>query len=207
MQTDELFRERIKDAAYNVIKAKLDYFKGGNAAPLYPDASSVSHHIPDKEGQLFFLEQACRSITFFKQGEVPLLSENAGSVLLAGSLPKFFEAGRKRYPDCAEFRFSYEPGPNETAWMSENIVKTAAGYDTVIICVSSERSAAIAQALKPLGKKVIVLSIMTPSYSFALDWADSILVGYSYSSYTFEALFGALNGEYSVHGTLPYTAQ
>lgn len=207
MQQDELFRERIKDAAYNVIKAKLDYFKGGNAAPLYPDASSVSQHIPDKEGQLFFLEQACRSITFFKQGEVPLLSENAGSVLLAGSLPKFFEAGRKRYPDCAEFRFSYEPGPNETAWMSENIVKTAAGYDTVIICVSNERSAAIAQALKPLGKKVIVLSIMTPSYSFALDWADSILVGYSYSSYTFEALFGALNGEYSVHGTLPYTAQ
>ena len=48
---------------------------------------------------------------------------------------------------------------------------------------------------------------MTPSYSFALDWADSILAGYSYSPYTFEALFGALNGEYTVRGTLPYTAQ
>lgn len=210
MRSDDSFYGRVKDAAYRVIKAKLDYFKGGNAAPLYPDAATISRHIPDKDGQNFFLEQACRSVTFFRQGKVPVKNETAGRVLLAGALPKFFEAGKKRYPESAEFRFSYELGPNETAWMSDNILKTAESFDTIIFCVSSERSATIAQALSPLkkaGKNIIVFSIMTPSYSFVLDWADTILTGYSYSPYTFEALFGALNGEYTVRGTLPYSVR
>ena len=35
MTTQPEFRERVKDAAFRVILAKLEYFKGGNAAPLY----------------------------------------------------------------------------------------------------------------------------------------------------------------------------
>ena len=45
---------------------------------------------------------------------------------------------------------------------------------------------------------------MTPTYSFDLDFADEILVGYSYSDYTIQALFGALNGEYQINGTIPF---
>lgn len=204
MSESSEFRARVKDAAFRVIKAKLDYFKGGNAAPLYPDPNRISESIPDREGQKFFLEQACRSVTVLKETALPLNSDKAGKVLLAGALPKFFEEGKKRYKNCGEFRFGYELGPNETEWMSENIKKTAQAYDTIVICVSSARSADIANALKESGKKIAVLSIMSPVSAVNLEWADGIILGYSYSPYTFAAMFGALCGEYKAAGTMPF---
>lgn len=204
MRSDENFKARVKDAAFRVIKAKLEYFKNENAAPLYPKASEISKFIPDKEGEKFFLQQACRSITFYKKAETPLSAENAGRVLLCGSLPEFFSEGKKRYLNSGEFKFSYEPGPNETAWMSENILKIYDSYDTIVFLVANQRSAKIAEQLKGKGKKVVVLSIMTPTYSFGLDWADEILLGYSWSGYTLEAMFGALAGEFEAEGVLPF---
>lgn len=205
MSESSEFRTRVKDAAFRVIKAKLDYFKGGNSAPLYPEPNKISESIPDRDGQKFFLEQACRSVTVSKQTALPLNVDKAGKVLLAGALPKFFEEGKKRYKNCGEFRFSYELGPNETEWMSENITKTAAAYDTIVICVSNARSADIANALKGSGKRVAVLSIMSPVNAESLEWADEIIFGYSYSPYTFAAMFGALCGEYKASGTKPFS--
>lgn len=204
MKTDENFKSRVKDAAFRVIKAKLEYFKGENVAPLYPDASSISKFIPDREGDKFFLQQACRSITFYKKSEETLTQEKAGRVLLCGSLPKFFTEGKRRYPNSGEFKFNYELGPNETAWMSENILKIYDSYDTIVFLVANQRSAKIAEQLKGKGKKVVIFSIMTPTYSFGLDWADEILLGYSWSGYTLEAMFGALDGEFEAEGILPF---
>lgn len=204
MRRDEEFRTRVKDAAYRVLKAKLDYFKGGNAAPLYPDINSISKAIPDRDGQKFFLEQACRSIAIEKQTSLPLKDFEAGKVLLIGSLPKFFEEGKKRFSDSGDFSFTYEIGPNETQWVIDNIGKLVGGYDTLIVLVYNERTARIAEWLKQYNKRTVLFSIMTPTASFSLDWADEILVGYSYSNYTMQALFGALCGEYKVRGSIPF---
>ena len=35
----------------------IEYFKSGNAAPLYPDESTISDFVPDKEGEEYFLVQ------------------------------------------------------------------------------------------------------------------------------------------------------
>lgn len=205
MQTDDSFKARVKDAAFRVIKAKLEYFKGGNAAPLYPNAAEISKYIPDKEGDKFFLQQACRSITFYKKANERTTIKNAGKVLLCGSLPRFFTEGKKRFSGAGEFRFSYELGPNETAWMSENIAKIYDSYDTIVFLVASERSAQIAEQLKNKGKNVVIFSIMSPTYSFGLDWANEILLGYSWSGYTLEAMFAALCGEYEPDATMPFS--
>ncbi len=205
MDTDAAFRARVKDAARRVIEAKLDYFKSGNPAPLEPEPAALAASIPDKDGQRFFLEQACRSITVYKRTALPVTVEQAGRVLLVGSLPQFFAEGKKRYRNSGEFHFSYDLGPKETEWMCDHILDVAAGYATVIVCVANVRSATIAKMLKGAGKKVAVLSIMSPLPAFDLDWADEILLGYSYSPYTFNALFGALAGEYTASGILPFT--
>ncbi|MBQ1949556.1 MAG: glycoside hydrolase family 3 protein [Treponema sp.] len=204
MGRDSEFHARVKDAAYRVIKAKLDYFKGGNAAPLYPDPNSIAKFVPDRDGQKFFLEQACRSVAVEKQTSLPLDPASAGKVLFVGSLPKFFQEGKKRFKESGEFSFTYEIGPNETQWVVDNIGKLAGGYDTLIVLVYNERTARIAQWLKQYGKRTVIFSIMTPTASFGLDWADDILVGYSYSNYTMQALFGALCGEYQIRGTVPF---
>ncbi len=204
MTTSPAFRARVRDAAYRVIRAKLDYFRSGNAAPLYPDPASIPEHVPDREGQKFFLEQACRSITVFKEGNLPLTPENSGRVLLVGFFPEFFTEAKKRYPGAGEFRFNYETGPNETQWVCDNIMDTAAGYDTVVVCVASARHARIAETFRNSGKKVIILSMMSPVYSESLTWADSILMCYSWSGYSIRALVSVLRGEIQAKGTLPY---
>ena len=203
MKTDPAFKARVEDAACRVVKAKIEYFRSRTAAPLYPDPNTIGNYIPDPDGKKFFLEQACRSITPVKTTSVPLSEEKAGRVLLAGSLPKFFEEGKKRYPSAGEFKFTYEIGPNETQWVCDNLPPVAQGYDTIIVCVSNERTARIAESVRKSGKKVVVLSIMAPAFGSALTWADDILAGYSYSGFTFQALFGALAGEYEMVGVLP----
>ena len=205
MTTDSTFRERVKDAARRVIKAKLDYFKSGNAAPLYPDTDAIDSHIPDRDGEKFFLEQACRSVTVEKQGSLPLTADKAGRVLLMGSLTSFFKAGKQRYPEAGEFHYTYETGPNETQWVLDNLPGVAGGYDTVIICVSSENHVKIAEYFKGSGKKVVVLCNMTPTLTEKLQWADSILLGYSWRcDYSLKAMLGAVNGEFTPAGTKPY---
>ena len=205
MTTDNTFRERVKDAARRVIKAKLDYFKSGNAAPLYPDSDAIDSHIPDRDGEKFFLEQACRSVTVEKQGILPVTADKAGRVLLMGSLTSFFKAGKQRYPDAGEFHYTYETGPNETQWVLDNLPGVAAGYDTIIICVSSENHVKIAEYFKGSGKRVVVLCNMTPTLTEKLQWADSILLGYSWRcDYSLKAMLAAVNGEYVPTGTKPY---
>lgn len=205
VKTDENFKNRVKDAAYRVILAKLEYFKGKNPAPLYPNPNTISNFIPDKDAQEYFLQQALRSITVYKSTDFPVTKEKAGRILLCGSFPRFFAEGKKRYPNSGEFKFNYELGPNETEWMKDNIVKQIKNYDTIIICVANERSAQIAETLKNSGKKVIIFSLMSPTYSFDLKFADEIILGYSWSGYTFVAMFAALNGEYKIQGVMPFT--
>lgn len=206
IQNDEAFRARVEDAAYRVIKAKLEYFKGGNAAPLFPDQTQVDAAIPDAEGEKFFLEQACRSITVY-QGTAAHPAEENGRVLLVGGLSEFFTSMKKRYPGSMEFRFNYETGPNETQWVIDNLPATARNADTIFILVGNERHAKIAEAIRKLGKKVVICSIMYPVYSERLTWADSILMGYSWSGYTIEAMAGVLGGEFTPGAVLPFSKE
>lgn len=206
MKTDEKFRGKVKAAARRVIYEKLKYFKGKNPAPLFPDENKIAERIPDKEGEKFFFEQACRSITVYRRNSLGLKKSDFGRVLLCGSEPQFFSSGKERWPDSGEFRFSYSMGPNETQWSADNILQTASRYDTIIFCVADANSARVAQTLRTLsrqGKRVIIFAIMSPVLVTDFDWADTILLGYSYSPYSLEALVGACAGEFEPQGIEP----
>ncbi|MCR5125587.1 MAG: glycoside hydrolase family 3 protein [Treponema sp.] len=208
MKSSKEFKETVKTAARRVILEKLAYFKSGNAAPLHPDLKTVHERVPDKDGEKFFLSQACRAVTAYKKGDFPYKRQDGEKILLAGQMEfdSFFEEAKKRYGECAHFKFNYELGPIQTDWMGNQIERLALNYDTIIFCVANERSSEIALRLKKLkGKKVIILSVLTPVPVLDFDWADTILCGYSFSKYSFKALFGALNGEFEPKGTLPIT--
>lgn len=210
MSTSREFKERVTDAAYRVILSKLEYFKGENSVPLYPKVDEIRQHIPDPEGQEFFLAQACRSITLYKGDLFPLSADapvaTSKGILLVGQsqFPEFFEEGKRRYPDADFMQFNYNMGPNETAWMSNNLVSLVPKYSTVIICVADAASARVAASLKSRGIPVVVISVLSPVPAMELaQWADTVLMAYSYSPYSFNAVFGALAGEFSVRGVFP----
>ena len=143
MQSSTDFRQTVQRAARRVILYKLNYFRSSNAAPLYPEVDKLKDLVPDKEGQKFFLAQACRSITAYKSGTLPYKPAEGERILLAGQnqFPEIFAEAHARYPNAAEFKYDYEMGPNQADWMSNNIESTARGFDTIIICVANERSA------------------------------------------------------------------
>ncbi|MDE7292202.1 MAG: glycoside hydrolase family 3 protein [Treponemataceae bacterium] len=206
MRTDEKFRAKVKAAARRVIYEKLKYFKGKNPAPLFPDENKIDERIPDKEGEKFFFEQACRSLTVYKRKSKGLKKSDFGRVLLCGSEPTFFSSGKERWPNSGEFHFSFSMGPNETQWSADNILQTANRYDTIIFCVADANSAQVAQTLRRLsqqGKRVIIFAIMSPVLVADFDWADTVLLGYSYSPYSLEALVGACAGEFEPQGIEP----
>lgn len=208
MGSDPAFKARVKDAARRVILEKLKYFKSENHAPLYPDENTIYDHIPDKEGQKFFLEQACRSISVGKAGRTfPFKPQQGERVLIAGPFISLFNEGKKRYPNADTFHFSYELRRDESnfdEWNAARLTQVADNYDTIIITVYDRHTANIAKRLRYMDKDVIVLSIMSPVHVLNdFDWADTILCGYSYSSYSFAALFGALNGEFTPKGKIP----
>ena len=206
MSDDETFRARVKDAAYRVIKAKLDYYKGGGeTAPLYPNPETIDEFIPDKEGEAFFTEQACRSITVEKQGSLPLNKETCGRILVLGSLTSFFEDAMLRFPQAGQVHFTYDTGPNETQWVIDQLPSISQNYNTIIICVSNENQVKIANYFKDSGKNVIILSTMSPELTKNLSWANSILLGYSWRcEYSFKAMLAVVNGEFIPEGIKPY---
>jgi beta-N-acetylhexosaminidase len=201
MRASPEFRARVTDAARRVLYAKLVYFKSENSVPVFPDMEKIPSLVPDREGEPFFLNLACRSITLAKQGKAfPYRSAPGERVLLAGQFPAFFDAGSSRYPAASVFRFV--SGAADT---SSRLAQAAAASDTVILCVADEESAALARQLQNSGKTLVVISVTSPVPAFNLDRADTVLYAYSTSPYSLEAAFGVLAGEFVPRGVLPIT--
>ncbi|MCR5620689.1 MAG: glycoside hydrolase family 3 protein [Treponema sp.] len=208
MSSSPDFKDRVRDATRRILKAKLDYFKGGDPAPLFPDETTIGQFIPDKDGEKFFLEQACRAVTVYRGADiVPYKPEEGEKVLIAGPFISLYEEGKKRYPTATTFHYSYELASDRSNWDDWNassLVSVARNFDTIIINVWDEHTANFCRRLRGLGKKVIILSIMSPVYVMEdFDWVDAIICGYSYSDYSFKALFAVLAGEIKAEGILP----
>ncbi len=203
MKSDSAFRETVRAAACRVLRFKLEYLKPDGAVPLFPDTEAVSTQVPAPGSGAFFLEQACRSVTLYKQGQFPFIPSKEERVLLAGQFSAFFSAGKKRYPEADTYQFPYLPSPAETAAARNGLAYRAAQYDTVIFCLANSESLSILKGLERSGKRVIIISVLAPVYMMDLIWPDTVLAAYSYSPYSFSASFAALAGDFAPNGVLP----
>ena len=204
------FKAKVETAVRRILEIKMNYFKNTNPAPLYPDVNAIDAAIPDPDGGEFFVDQACRSITVYRKGELPYLPQKGKKVILAGSEPAFFNEMKKYYKDSIDIRMSYNLGSNEAQYAANLIAGRADEVDVIFVCVWDRNSVKTAEALKPLqkrGKKIVVFSIMSPVLSFNLDWADTVLFGYSYSPYSFTGLAAVASGRVEPEGVLPISVE
>ncbi len=204
MKTSADFKNTVVKSAERVLLSKLRYFKGENPVPLFPDMDAIDSSVPDKEGTSFFLEQACRSITLYKKGTFPLTAENCGKVLIAGQFQEFFDEGVKYFPNANLFFFRYQPDTDELIASVDAIRQQARYYDTVIILVVNPTGVRIAKELARTGVKTVIISGLSPvPVMKGFDWADTILMCYSYSHFSFKAAFACLGGDFEPQGDLP----
>jgi len=204
-KNEKAFRARVRDAAKRVLILKLERLRPESAPPLVPSIRDIQIRVPDAEGREFFLSLAARSVTNLGDSKTPPLAPTSNEeTLLAGQFDAFFEAGRTAYPGAAEYKFSYVPFDRPLNQERAELLKRAKTADTVVICVANPASLELLQSLRGLGKKVYVISALTPVYLDRAMWVDGAFAVYSYAKESFIAGFSALEGKITAPGTLPF---
>jgi beta-N-acetylhexosaminidase len=198
MRQEPEFRLRVRDAAFRIMLVKLKYLRGENAVPLIPDMSKVRTAIPDKEGAVFFQSLAARSVTLIKddKGLLPLNDEKAGRLFLAGQNLDFFALGKKYFKDVSSYWYS--------APVSNDLMRRAARADTIIFYLSNREGIEVLRSFRPLGKKIIVFSVLSPAYINEVPWIDAAIAVYGNSSDSLLAGFSAILGKIPAQGAVPF---
>jgi beta-N-acetylhexosaminidase len=195
MKEEPAFRSRVREAAQRVLAAKFLYLKGEGAVPVIPDPANLKL-IPDPEAEAFFLDLSARSVTLLKKGTLPLDSEKAGRVLLAGRYGAFFKVGRRAFPESSVYFYEKIGNPAE-------LYRLASTADTIIFCVDGREDQRLFESLRPLGKKTILVPVSAPAGLEALYWVDSIVAVYNHSEESFNAGFSAILGRFDPGGKFP----
>jgi len=201
MRTEEDFKNHVRAAARRVLELKLTYLRGNSKVPYIPDLKKVEAELTDPQGSAFFLNLAARSVTIVKPDipdEVfPLTAEKAGRVLLVGNFTDFFTYGRAAFPGAAVLRYSGQTDP-------ANLIVSARNADTIIFCLSDNSDLRLLRSIQQLGKKVIVLSVLSPVHIESVPWVTGAVAVYSYATESFAAGFSAIVGRIPAQGILPY---
>jgi beta-N-acetylhexosaminidase len=199
MRSDPQFRECVRSAARRILTVKLRYLRSEKAPPFIPDLNNISKNIPDKDGMAFFQDLAARSVTYAggKTGGLPLPASKAGKVLLAGQNSDFFPVGRFVYPKATGYWY--------TAPASPLLIEMAASADTIIFYLESNEGLEVLSALRHLGKRIIILSVLNPAHLKSLTWVDGAVAVYSDSYESLVAGFSAIAGSIDAQGTIPFS--
>ncbi|MDR2510752.1 MAG: glycoside hydrolase family 3 protein [Spirochaetaceae bacterium] len=208
MRRDEAFRLRVRDAALHVLLAKLRYLRASAAARI-PDPVRLADAVPDPEAAAFYQSLAARSVTVLrrKDGGLPLPAAKAGRVLLCYP-PKiedrslFLAAGKRAYPGAWGIWYDFNNSSRST------LLSLASEADTIVFYLEDRKEELdVLNSLRPLGKRVIVLSVLSPrSLKFLkpLSWVDGVVAIYSNSSDSIAAGFSALTGRIESQGVIPF---
>lgn len=199
--SDKAFNRRVREAARRVVTLKAAYLKGSDTVPLRPDPQNVA--VPVQGAEEFFLEQASRSITLVGDKRFPIPPEEAGEVILAGSLMDFFNEGIKRYPGARTWRLIYESSKSELIRRGRDLLRSARNYDTVIVLLPDEEMGILLNELEPIADKVVVISVLSPAHLDDLGWVTTSLAAYGTGLESFRAAFAALAGDFAPEGQLP----
>ena len=211
MKTDHSFRERIYAAAKRVLKTKLIYLRRDDAVPLFPDIKNINAAVPHPEGKKFFFDLACRSVSIYKNGRIPLKPKQTEKILLAGQFEAFLEEGKRRFPKADTYYFPYDPFYAASAGRINELLSLIGSYSTVVFCLANPNSM---EVLKSLKKEIqdreinlIVFSVLTPVYLSQFPWIDSALAVYGLGRESFQAGFAVLAGDYFPEGDIPITIE
>ena len=205
MSEDPELSDRVKEAAFRVIRTKLIWLKGDGAVPFFPDSHTVYDRVPDPGMAKHTLNLASRSITVFKDrdGKLPVDPESSGKVLLVSQDRYIKEALRKRIPETHFFDIPSDPEDGELSSRLNSLTGIIDRYDRVILTLRNGYDQYIAEGLEPWNDKLIFLITSNPSYSEAILWADTVVFAYLYNWDTTDAALGVILGDYEATGELP----
>jgi beta-N-acetylhexosaminidase len=204
LSRDPEFRERVETSVKRVLRLKLQVYRE-DGFPLFGDSEEERppRFEPSAVAREFFAQSALRSVTLLKGHGIPYRPEKGERLLLAGQFEEFLAEGKRRYPQADTLRFPYSPFYWARSEDLERIPRAASGYDTIVFCLANYNSLEVLQALRPLGRNLIVMSTLSPVYLRETPWVESALAVYGTGPGSFRAGFSVLAGDYLPEGKLP----
>ena len=202
-ETDSLFRDQVKAAVRRILMVKLAYLKPANRVPFKPDPSSIYQHVPQPDAPAFFRDQAGRSVTLYKTGQIPFAPPAAAHIALIGQDGDFIRQGQAMFPQAEPQFFPYEPFGHADAGVIATAQALAARSDWVIFCLANPNSLEVLRQLEPWRKKIMVISTLTPIYLARVPWVETVVAVYGQEAASFRFGFEALAGRYKPNGKMP----
>lgn len=201
LRSDPGLLDSCRKSAERVIALKLKRIVHGDAAGgrehgVGPD------ELPLPEAEALNLSLAARSITMIRRGDLPLASDAPG-ILLVGAFDSFMKEGLRYFPTARTLRVSYMGGDERQARDAAEAAAAASGAQTIILCLANDEPLPLLRALRDSGKRVYVISVLSPAPLAGLDWPRALLAAYSWSAESFNAAFAVLRGDIEASGRLP----
>ncbi len=186
------FKNCVKNSAYRIVLAKLNYFKSNSHVPIFPKPEEIYKEIPNKNAKNFFLSLASRATTIVRKNDIPFKPEKNEKILLASDYDNFFKTALKRFPNADQINTS-------------SAIYYARRYDTIIFCLSDKFSQSNLKKLvqKYPNKKYFVISTLSPNLLNEVPNIKNAIAVYSYVEASFKAGFAVLCGDFEARGIMP----
>lgn len=202
MKNDAAFRAKVRRSAERIIETKLRYLRGANLSRTASKqgVAGVKTELPVGESAAFFLDLASRSVTVLKssQDALPLPAAKAGRVLLAYRTEDFRTIGRSVYGGAPGYWYD----PNK---LQPELLAMAQDADTIIFQLKETDGLNVLLALRRFGKRIIVVSSLTPAQLKSADGIHAYIAVYSDSRESLVAGFSVISGSISPQGELPFS--
>ncbi len=208
VRSNPKFKSRVTDAAKRVLGLKIRFIRRDAKEPAYPEPEKVLERIDSvqrRESLDFVFQNTCRSVTVIRDKDIPYRQKKDEKILIVSQYSNFLDTGLARFPGAHVYEYSYFPPSYAIRRELERVKKIAAAYDTVLFCLANENSREILETLKYLGKKIIVISALTPVYLKDAPWIETAIAVYGTSDDSFSAGFSVLCGDFTAVGKLPVT--
>jgi beta-N-acetylhexosaminidase len=200
LRTQPAFRSTLRDSVKRIIETKLRAFREGTG-PAGP--TDVRLSVPAPGAKDFFAQVSARAVTLVAGARIPFRPSPREKILLCGQFPEFLSEGLKRYPWAGTLLFPFTPFYTARAEDRVAVRTAAAAYDTVIFCLANYNSLDVLKELRRLGRRVIVVSALSPVYLTELAWVQTAIAVYGDGKDSFRAGFGVLAGDIPATGVLP----
>ena len=203
LRRDPAFRAAVREAATRILRLKWRTFRGEAAVGLYPEPAEVAARVPAPGAREFFRDASLRAATLTGGGGLPYRPRPGERLLLAGQFEEFLLQGRLRWPQARTFDFPYSPFYSAEPGVLAALRARAVECDTLVFCLANYNSLQVLESLRPLRKRILVISALTPVYLAEVPWVSASVAVYGTSRESFRAGFAVLAGDFAPEGTLP----
>jgi beta-N-acetylhexosaminidase len=199
VRTHAAFRSTLGESVKRILETKIRAFRAATPAA----AANVEQSVPAPGAREFFSQVSARAVTLVSGARVPYHPALREKILLCGQFPEFLSEGLKRYPGAQSYLFPFTPFYQARPEDKAAVRARAASFDTIIFCLANYNSLDVLKELKKLGRKVIVMSALSPVYLSELPWVQTAIAVYGDGRESFRAGFGVLAGDFLASGVLP----